>query len=128
MNFNEVNYHYVKLLLGLDCLDNDDKDNIATDAYTHYNFFDIITVKFIEPHTHKYILEPYGTKIKMYDSSDEYLIERKHLWDSKYKSSPYVLVKLSNGNFGYLHTDNFDPIEFESQDIIKNKLLDFLLQ
>ena len=64
----------------------------------------------------------------MYDSSDEYLIEKKYLSDSKYKSSPYVLVKLFNGKYGYLHTDNFDLIEFDSQDLIKNKLLNFLLE
>lgn len=124
MNSDEINYHYVTYILGLN---NIDKNYINNIDYINYNFYDIITVEFIKPHSHQYVLKPYGTKIKMHNKSDEYLIEREYLSDSQLKSSPYVLVKLSNGKFGYLHTENFDPIEFDSQDLIKNKLLDFFI-
>ena len=129
MNPNEFDYNYIKWLLPINYLDNDDIDFIANNGMNcDVNFYDIITVDFTKPHSHEYILKPYGAKIKMYGSSDEYIIERKHLLNPEYKSSPYVLVKLSSGKFGYLHTGNFDPIEFESQDIIKDKLIEFLLK
>lgn len=94
-------------------------DNLET------NYYDLISVIFIEPHTHQYKLEKYGTKIKTKLKVETVQIENDYLLDNKY--SPYVLVKLSNNKFGYIHTENFDPIEFENQEQIKNKLLDFIL-
>ena len=145
MNSYEVCYNYICWKLGVDCLDSNDISYLEYNACINYTFYDIITVEFINSHTnnthnytntqthtntHNYILKPYDTKIKIYDydyGAERYLIEKKYLSSPELKSSPYVLVKLSNGKYGYLHTENFDPIEFESQDLIKNKLLDFLL-
>ena len=39
----------------------------------------------------------------------------------------YILVKLSNGNYGFISTGNYDPIEFENQDKIKMELGKFLI-
>lgn len=93
--------------------------------YLEMNYYDLISVIFIEPHTHQYELEKYGTKIKTCTDVETVQIENKYLSHNKY--SPYVLVKLSNNKFGYIHTENYDPIEFENQEQIKNKLLDFML-
>lgn len=94
-------------------------DNLKTNNY------DLISVVFTEPHTHQYKLEKYGTNIKTDIEVETVQIENNYLLDNKY--SPYVLVKLSNNKFGYIHSENFDPIEFENQEQIKNKLLNFLL-
>lgn len=71
-------------------------------------------MEFNNPHTHKYTLKPYGKEI-----------ETRYL-NNFIKSSPYLLVKLSNGKLGYIHTQNFDPVEFDNQDGPKNELLKFL--
>ena len=89
------------------------------------NYYDLISVVFTEPHTHQYELDGYGTNIKTDMEMETVQIENNYLLNNKY--SPYVLVKLTNNKFGYIQTANFDPIEFENQEQIKNKLLEFLL-
>lgn len=97
----------------------------ANEQYLETNYYDLISVDFIEPHTHRYELEKYGAEIKTDVDVGTVQIENNYLTHNKYK--PYVLIKLSNDKFGYIHTENFNLIEFENQEQIKNKLLEFLL-
>ena len=128
----DYEYNYIVWALPLNYLDQNDI-KIFNDSNCMLKYYGIISVKFINPHTHthahthKYILEPYGCKIKVnsYSKLNNNLIEN-NIFSTEFKSSPYVLVKLSNGKFGYIHTDNFDPVEFESQELIRDLLLDFL--
>ena len=97
----------------------------TNNQYLETNYYDLISVIFIEPHTHQYELKKYKIQIKTDIPVGTVQIENNYLTHNKY--SPFVLVKLSNNKFGYIHTENFDPIEFENQEQIKNKLLDFML-
>jgi hypothetical protein len=97
----------------------------ANEQYLKTNYYDLISVDFIEPHTHQYELEKYYIEIKTDIDVETVEIENNYLTHNKY--NPYVLVKFTNDKFGYIHTENFNPIEFENQEQIKNKLLDFLL-
>lgn len=130
---NKIEYEYITWLLGTNYIDQYDIENMDLSNNYKWDLYDIITVKFISSISgtisDDFILEPYGAKIKSYYFGDreKYNIENKYIENPEYKSSPYVLVKLSNDKFGYIHTSNFDPIEFNSQDKIKNILLDFLL-
>lgn len=60
--------------------------------YLKTNYYDLISVYFIDPHTHQYELEKYETKIKTSINIETVQIENKYLLDNKY--SPFVLVKL----------------------------------
>lgn len=97
----------------------------TNNEYLETNYYDLISIVFMEPHTHQYELEKYETNIKTCINVETIQIENNYLLDNKY--NPYVLVKFSNNKFGYIHTKNFDLIEFENQEQIKNKLLEFLL-
>lgn len=118
MEFDEKGYEYVLYLLKKSNYHilNENKHNIE--------LYDMISVIFTEPHTHQYKLEPYGEKVTINDAKDTNKIETKYM--SKYLTSPYLLVKFTDDKFGYIHKENFDPVEFESQEEIKNKLLEFL--
>lgn len=124
-------YTYITYLiknteLYLDELESDINWCLENNLYLETNYYDLISVIFIDPHTHQYELEKFGTKIKTSIDVETVQIENKYLTHNN-KYSPYVLVKLSNNKFGYIHTENFDPIEFENQEQIKEKLLDFML-
>jgi len=115
----ETEYKYVTYLLKT--------TNIAN--HNNANYYDLISVVFMEPHTHKYVLKKYNTQIKMPENNINIvnLIETHYLIEIKYEESPYVVVKFTNNKYGYIHTENFDPIEFDDQETIKNKLLNFYL-
>lgn len=98
---------------------------LTNNEYLETNYYDLISVVFTEPHTHQYELKNYETRIKTCIHMKAVQIENNYLSYNKY--NPYVLVKLSNNKFGYIHTENFNLIEFENQELIKNKLLEFLL-
>ena len=133
MTSNETGYEYVTMKLGLKEIEKELLEDINWNLTNNLksvllNYYDIILVNFTEPHTHEYRLESYEAKIKLSNKKEKYLIERNHLISPEFKLSPYVLVKLSNGKLGYIHTCNFDPVEFDSQETIKTKLFDFLLE
>jgi hypothetical protein len=105
-------------------------DNYDNNYYNH-SYYDIITINFIGDQINNYNLEPFGSKIK---SSELYRIENRYI--GYYDSDKCYLIKFDDGKFGYLknikhdskiYEYEFSPFEFESQDIIKNKLLDFYL-
>lgn len=100
------------------CLDN----NMCLET----NYYDLISVVFTEPYTQQYDLNEYIIYIKTDKEMDTKQIENKYFLDARNTGS-YVLVKLKNNKYGYIHTENFNPIEFENQELIKNKLLEFLL-
>ena len=101
---SEICYDYITFLLK-----NQDKNMNQKEL----NYYDLILVNFTEPHIHKYELEFYGSKIKLSNSLNKFVIEKNYLIESNNKKNPYLLVKLSNEKFGYIHTSNFNPIEFE---------------
>lgn len=99
------------------CLDNE--------QYLNDDYYDLILVVFLELDSPQCKFIKYGTKIKTCIDMGTLQIENNYLQDNKY--SPYVLVKLSNDKFGYINTKNFVLTEFENQEQIKDKLLEFLL-
>ena len=134
MSTNETGYEYITWKLGLNEMNSELLEklvnwNLTNNSHsTLPNYYDIIMVNFTEPHTHKYQLEPYGVIIKLENRQQKYIVERNYLVSPEFKPSPYVLVRLSNGKLGYIHTGNFDPVPFDSQETIKTKLFSFLLE
>lgn len=99
----------------------------ANDNKNSYDYYDVLLVKFTDDKFTDFELIGYGTQMKMFTCSDKYLIKEHYLTDIEYKCSSYILVKLPNQKFGYIDIIRNEIKEFESQEIIKNKLLDFLL-
>ena len=101
--------------------------DLVFEEKNHYDYYDVLLVKFTNNERTNFELIGYGAQIKMFTCSDKNLIKDKYLIEPEYKCSPFILIRLPNQKFGYIDIMSDEIKEFESQDEIKNKLLDFLL-
>lgn len=135
MSFEEKGYKYIFHIIKNSninknlMLKNCNFYNLLDGDY-NMDFYDLISVVFkpchYQTYIHEFELEPFGEEIKISDIDDFNKLETNHV-NNTFKHSPYLLVKLPNNKYGYIHVENFDPIEFADQDKIINKLLNFLI-
>lgn len=121
-----MNRNYIYVFRRLSIIDNDE---IYRSEYVKesdiWDLYDLINVIFDEEM--KYILYPHFIQIPE-GHKNTASVENYYLTKDFRNNHPYILIRFTDGDFAYIDTRDSTIHNFESQQDVRNKLLDFLLR